>query len=348
LAAGLWPGFKLDILKIVKISANHWTSASDLLRLVEPELKEVEVRLKSEAVSGLPIVDEMNRYLHESGGKRLRPGLLLLAAKLFGAPTQVAVQLGVVVELIHVATLVHDDIIDNSDVRRGRESLNARWGNELTVLFGDWLYMTAFWLALEQRNFRILDILIRITRTMVEGELLQLQRNHRLDITEEEHLRINWHKTAHLFAGCCRLGGMLGKAPSELEEKFAEYGEALGMAFQIVDDMLDYSSNQQVIGKPVLKDLPEGNVTLPIINLLRRASPQDVDFIQNVVQNRDFSAENKSRILVLVQRYNTLEDSLNAAMGFARNARAALKHLPPSPYRDALRALPDLLINRLK
>ncbi|GAB4116209.1 MAG: polyprenyl synthetase family protein [Acidobacteriota bacterium] len=315
-------------------------------RLIEPELKDVEVRLKTEAISSLRLVDELNQYLHEAGGKRLRPGLLLLASKLSGAPRESAVRLGVVVELIHVATLVHDDIIDNSNIRRGRASINAKWGNEVTVLFGDWLYMTAFWVALKEQNFRILDILIDITRKMVEGELLQLERNHRLDTTSDEYLRICWHKTAHLFSGCGRLAAILGRLEPASEESLAEFGEALGMAFQLTDDLLDFTSDPSVLGKPVLKDLEEGNVTLPIISLMQRVEPEERNMLAGIVRERDFSADNKSRILELVGRYETLEDLRSLARRYAEQARRALDTLPDSVYRDALLALPDLVLNR--
>ncbi|MGW8179773.1 MAG: polyprenyl synthetase family protein, partial [bacterium] len=193
----------------MKSPVNLNVASCPIFELIETELEQVEVHLKSEAISNLSLVEEMNSYLHESGGKRLRPSLLLLITKLLGVGGTEPLRLGAVVELIHVATLVHDDIIDNSEVRRGRASVNAKWGNEVTVLFGDWLYMTAFWIALKQQSFRVLDILIDITRKMVEGELLQLQQNYRLDISMDDHLRICWHKTAHLFSGCGRLAAIL-------------------------------------------------------------------------------------------------------------------------------------------
>ena len=256
----------------MKAAPNTYESSRSIFELIEPELQEVEARLKSEAISNLSLVEEMNSYLHESGGKRLRPSLVLLVCKLLGVGVNEALRLGAVVELIHVATLVHDDIIDNSGIRRGRESVNAKWGNEVTVLFGDWLYMTAFWVALKQQDFRVLDILIDITRKMVEGELLQLQLRNRLDISVEEYLRVCWHKTAHLFSGCGRLSAILGDVDEETENRLADYGESIGMAFQLVDDLLDYTSSEKTMGKPVLKDLTEGTVTLPIIELFRNDS----------------------------------------------------------------------------
>ncbi len=332
----------------MRLAPSDSITSARIFQLIEPELRDVEMRLKAEAVSSLGLVDEMNKYLHTSGGKRLRPSLLLLASKHFGFNGEASLRLGVVVELIHVATLVHDDIIDKSPVRRGRPSLNAKWGNAVTVLFGDWLYMTAFWIALKEENFRILDILIDITRKMVEGELLQLEQNHRLDVSEEQHLSICWHKTAHLFSGCARLGAILADCDSETEERFADYGEALGMAFQLTDDLLDYTADQQVLGKPVLKDLEEGNVTLPIINLLKKVTPDERRFIEDVVTARDFGNANKARIMELVHSYGTLQEAGKSAREYAIRAADRLSGLSDSVYKDALLELPNSIISREK
>lgn len=332
----------------MRLAPSDSITSARIFQLIEPELREVEMRLKEEAVSSLGLVDEMNQYLHNSGGKRLRPSLLLLVAKHLGFEGEASLRLGVVVELIHVATLVHDDIIDKSPVRRGRPSLNAKWGNEVTVLFGDWLYMTAFWIALKEENFRILDILIDITRKMVEGELLQLEKNHRLDVSEEDHLTICWHKTAHLFSGCARLAAILAKCDSETEERFADYGESLGMAFQLTDDLLDYTADQQVLGKPVLKDLEEGNVTLPIINLLKKVDPSERKFIENVVAERAFEHSNKMRIMELIDSYGTIQDARKLAKEYANRAAENLKGISSSLFGEALLELPSLIIRREK
>jgi octaprenyl-diphosphate synthase len=332
----------------MRLAPSDSITSARIFQLIEPELRDVEVRLKEEAVSSLGLVDQMNQYLHDSGGKRLRPSLLLLVSKHFGFSGEASLRLGVVVELIHVATLVHDDIIDRSLVRRGRPSLNAKWGNEVTVLFGDWLYMTAFWIALKEENFRILDILIDITRKMVEGELLQLEQNHRLDVTADDHLSICWHKTAHLFSGCARLGAILAGCDSDSEERLADYGEALGMAFQLTDDLLDYTADQQVLGKPVLKDLEEGNVTLPIINLLKKVTPNERQFIEDVVAERDFGTANKTRIMELVNSYGAIQDARESAREYAIRAADKLGSLKDSVYKEALLELPNSIISREK
>lgn len=321
-------------------------SGAQIFQLVQDDLEEVERRLKLEALAKHPLISEINHYLHDSGGKRLRPALLLLAAKLCGAPREAALQLGVVVELIHVATLVHDDIIDEAELRRGRPSVNAKWGNEITVLFGDWLYMTAFWVALQERRFEILDVLIDITRKMVEGELLQLERNHRLDTTLEEYFKICWHKTAYLFSGCARLGALIGDQPEEVVERLASFGRALGMAFQVTDDLLDYTADEAVLGKPVLKDLEEGNVTLPVIELMRRADPEDREFLRRIVEAQEFSPENKRRVVKMVRESGALEYARRIAERFAQEAREQLSGLSDSCYLLAMRELPHLIVAR--
>ena len=183
-----------------------------------------------------------------------------------------AIRLGAVVEMIHSATLVHDDVIDGAETRRGRPSTNARWGNHMSVLAGDWLYMQSFEMALRERNFAVLDILIDLTQNMVEGELLQLARLGRIDLTEAEAIDLAYRKTACLFSGCARLGAVLGKQPKHIEEALAEYGRNAGLAFQLVDDLLDFTASLEKLGKPVLSDLKEGKVTLPLIFALAKWS----------------------------------------------------------------------------
>ncbi len=320
----------------------------DVFRLVESDLEDVERRLRTEAQSSLSLVNDINRYLHDSGGKRLRPAVLLLTSKLCGLKGDPVIVLGAVVELIHVATLVHDDIIDNSQVRRGHPSVNAKWGSEITVLMGDWLYMTSFHVALQQRDFRILDVLISITRQMVEGELMQLEHNGRLDITEEEQLEICLRKTACLFSGCGRMSAILARLDPEREEQLSRYGRSLGMAFQLADDLLDYTGKATVLGKPVLKDLEEGKVTLPIIFLMQQANSSEKDFIRGVVESQDFSKQNKREILRLINAYDSIAKARSIAEKYAAEAQQSLADFPDSIYREALLSIPELVISRRK
>ena len=332
----------------MKTESERVLTPKDVFRLVESDLEEVERRLRGEAQSSLSLVNDINRYLHDSGGKRLRPAILLLTSKLCGLNGDPVILLGAVVELIHVATLVHDDIIDNSRVRRGQPSVNAKWGSEITVLMGDWLYMTSFHVALQQRDFRILDVLISITRQMVEGELMQLEHKGRLDITEEEQLEICLRKTACLFSGCGRMSGIMAKLDPEREEKLSLYGRSLGLAFQLVDDLLDYTGQTSVLGKPALKDLEEGKVTLPIIFLMRKAKSSERDFVGEVVESQDFSKRNKREILRLINAYDTLAEVRAIAERYASEAKQCLADFPDSIYREALLSVPELVLSRRK
>lgn len=320
--------------------------ARKIFQLIGPGLQEIESALQNETKTAFPLVNDINRYLHGSGGKRLRPALLLLTAGLCNYNEDSLIRLGVVVEFIHVATLVHDDILDNADMRRGRASVNARWGNQVTVLMGDWLYMTAFELALQQRNFRILDVLIEVTRRMVEGELMQMEHKGRTDVTADEQLQICSSKTACLFSGCSRLAGILGKVGLEKEEKLRTYGASLGMAFQLIDDLFDYTSHEAELGKPVLKDLEEGKVTLPIIHLLERAQSRERAFVLDMVSNRKFSSANKKEIIRLLDRYGALQDARALAEAYASKAKTSLEGFPESVYRSALLKVPDFVLNR--
>ncbi|MGH9339772.1 MAG: polyprenyl synthetase family protein [Acidobacteriota bacterium] len=330
----------------MKTASRVELTPKDILQLVSPEMVKVEEELKEIARFSPSLIHDINLYLHNSGGKRLRPALLLLASRLCDYQGAAAVKLGVVIELMHVATLVHDDIIDNAEVRRGHASVRSRWGNEITVLMGDWLYMTSFQLALDQRNFQVLDLLIDVARKMVEGELMQLKRKGDIAVSIDDHLDICRHKTAALFGACGRLGAILGEADTHLEEQLEIYGTSLGMAFQLIDDLLDYTSDEGVLGKPVLKDLEEGKVTLPIIFLMQRANPSEQEFLREVVDGKNFSAENKQEIIRLVGSHGALEELHDLAGQYAGRAGRSMEHFPESIYRQALLALPDMVLCR--
>src|SRR5262249_54572418 len=247
-------------------------TVKEIFELVREDLALVEREIAAQNSGAIEPIAEISSYLCAGGGKRLRPALLLLAAGASGYRGPGAIRLGAVVELIHSATLVHDDVIDGANTRRGRPSTNARWGNHMSVLAGDWLYMQSFELALRERNFAILDILIELTQNMVEGELLQLTRLGRIDLTEADATELAYRKTACLFSGCARLGAVLGQQPKNVEEGLADYGRNAGLAFQLVDDLLDFTASPEQLGKPVLSDLKEGKVTLPLIFALQNGN----------------------------------------------------------------------------
>lgn len=316
--------------------------------LVKNELREVERELVRQGESSVGTITDIGRYLQESGGKRIRPSMLLLCTRLCGEVNEAAIKLAAVVELIHAATLVHDDIIDGAETRRGRSSVNSRWGNQVTVLAGDWFYMQSFNIALQQRNFQILDTLIDLTQRMVEGELIQLTFNGNRRITEADVLDIAKRKTAYLFAGCARIGAILGRVDEERKEALARYGLNVGLAFQIVDDMLDFSSSEKILGKPVGSDLREGKITLPLIYVLDVCTSDEARRIETVLQEKDFKSVTLSEIISLIQKYQTLAKTRCLAESFARDAQEALQLFPASAYRDALHSIPRIILEREK
>src|SRR5690348_7960843 len=253
--------------------------------LVRDDLALVEREIAAQTGEAIEPIAEIGSYLREGGGKRLRPALLLLAAGACGYQGPSAVSLGAVVEMIHSATLIHDDVIDAANTRRGRPSANARWGNHMSVLAGDWLYMQSFKIALQERNFAILDILIDLTQNMVEGELLQLTHLNRIDLTEAEAADLSYRKTAGLFRGCAELGAVLADADDSIRRALAEYGHQAGLAFQLVDDLLDFTASPEKVGKPVLSDLKEGKVTLPLIIALKNVALNNVALENVASQN---------------------------------------------------------------
>lgn len=289
---------------------------------------------------------EISRYLLGGGGKRLRPALLLLSAGYAGYRGASAIRLGAVVELIHSATLIHDDVIDGANTRRGRPSANSRWGNHRSVLAGDWLYMQSFQMALGERNFKILDVLIELTQNMVEGELLQLAKLGRMDLTEQDAVELAERKTACLFAGCARLGAVLGNLGDSGEQAMADYGRFAGLAFQLVDDLLDFTASPEKLGKPVLSDLKEGKVTLPLIYALESDGATGKRLVQTVLQEKGFETVRPEQITSLVHETGALERTRAAACDFASRAKACLNGNANSDFGRALRTVPDFILDR--
>lgn len=306
----------------------------------------VEEELVRQSSSAIPLVHSIGQYVCHSGGKRVRPAMLLLGSQMCGYDGPIAPRLGAVIEMIHSATLVHDDIIDNASVRRGRASVNAHWGNEITVLMGDWLYMTSFRLALEERKFKVMDILIEVTRKMVEGELIQLDFNGNMDITEAQHLDISMRKTAFLFAACAQLGGVLGAVGEEQEELLRLYGLNVGLAFQLVDDVLDLTADERTLGKPVKSDLKEGKLTLPLIYLMQDGEPQHRELVQSVLRASNPDAESRDLISRLVQEYHTADRVMEKAQAYAKEAKDCLRDFPSCKAREALLSIPDYIVER--
>jgi len=322
--------------------------ARGIFDLIREDLALVEQEIAAQNSAAIEPVAEISKYLREGGGKRLRPALLLLAAGASGYRGRGAIRLGAVVEMIHSATLIHDDVIDGADTRRGRPSANARWGNHMSVLAGDWLYMQSFDMALQERNFAVLDILIDLTQSMVEGELLQMTRLGRIDLTESEATELAYRKTAGLFSGCARLGAVLGKQPESVVDSLAEYGRNAGLAFQLVDDLLDFTASPEKLGKPVLSDLKEGKVTLPLIFALEVSNGHGDarGLVAKVLEERDFASVRPEQITKLVRETGALDRATLQAREYVRRAKECLMVLPDTEYRRALMAVPDFILER--
>src|SRR3984893_2986963 len=264
-------------------------SSLDLSQIFDPiraDLEKVDREFGRHVQSQIDLIPKIGQYIQTSGGKRMRPALLLMAARLCGYEGDRAIVYAAVVEFIHTATLVHDDIIDGSELRRGRLAVHSRWGNDITVLLGDYLYIKSMALALTLDALEIIRLLCDVTLRMIEGELYQLTKNGDADITEDEHFDIIRRKTAYLFGGCGQIGGMLGKVGDAKEQALREYGFNLGVAFQLVDDLLDFTGDAAALGKPVGGDLREGKMTLPLIHLLRQDEPAGASIVRDIIGNR--------------------------------------------------------------
>jgi octaprenyl-diphosphate synthase len=321
----------------------------DLVQMFEPvreDLAAVEREFERQVQSQVGIIPEIGRYIQSSGGKRVRPAVLLMAARLCGYTGPRAVLNAAVVEFIHTATLVHDDIIDDAELRRGQKAVHSQWGNDVTVLAGDFLYIKSMALALTQDTLDVVRLLCDVTLRMIEGELYQLTKNGVVDISEEEHFEIIRRKTAYLFGGCAQIGGMLGEAGEQRELALREYGFNLGVMFQLVDDLLDFTGASDTLGKPIGGDLREGKITLPIIHLLKHGGAEAGTLIRRVAEQRQVTAEEWGRIRALLNEHRSIDYAYARAVEFGEAAKRHLKVFPPSHERDALTALADYVLAR--
>ena len=321
-------------------------TAREAFELVKSDLLAVEREISVESIASLDTITTINQYLQAGGGKRLRPALLLLCNRLFGPSTECARTLAAVVEMIHTATLVHDDVIDVAKSRRGRPSSNVVWGNHTSVLAGDWLYMQAFQMAMREQNFHMLDILISLTQMMVEGELLQLERLHRMDVTEADYMELVDRKTAALFSSCARLGAVAGNAEDSAEANLGEFAWNLGMAFQLVDDILDFTSTEKILGKPAGNDLREGKVTLPLIYALESASSDERQKVEAVISDGNYEQVPFMQIVQILDRHGAIGRAYDRARSFTDKSRSVLADFPESSSQRALYSILDLVTER--
>jgi octaprenyl-diphosphate synthase len=322
-------------------------AAKRIFSLIAAELGKVEVEFERQARSNVQVIAFIADYLRASGGKRVRPALTILSNYAVGGQgsRHNSIRMATVMEFLHTATLVHDDIIDEANTRRDRPTVNALYGNQTAVLMGDWLYMSAFETSLAERSLPILDILTAVTRKMTEGELLQLGLLGRTDVSETQYLDVLQRKTAYLFSACCEVGAMLGGASERQRQALAEYGVNLGTTFQLVDDLLDFTSDDDVLGKAAGVDLIAGKVTLPLIFLLERDS-SGREMVETVIREGNYNTISRKDLLQAVERVQGLDDARARADSFAKAARASLDVLPDSEYCEALRSIPTYVLER--
>jgi octaprenyl-diphosphate synthase len=308
---------------------------------------QVESEFERQARSNVQVIAYLADYLRESGGKRVRPALTILSNYAVGGDGSRynSIRIATVMEFLHTATLVHDDIIDSADTRRNRPTVNSLYGNETAVLMGDWLYMSAFETSLAERSLPILDILTRVTRKMTEGELLQLTTLGRTDISEQQYLDIIQRKTAFLFSACCEVGAILGGANEREQKALRDYGMNLGMAFQLTDDLLDFTSTDDALGKSAGVDLLGGKVTLPLIYLIA-SEPSARDMVQTVMSEANYESIARVELHRAVERVDAVERARKRADEYATAARSNLDDLPESEFRESLAAIPTYVLDR--
>jgi octaprenyl-diphosphate synthase len=329
------------VLEDVKVTAKR------IFSLIANELQQVELEFERQARSNVQVIAYLADYLRESGGKRVRPALTILSNYAVGGDGSRynSIRMATVMEFLHTATLVHDDIIDSADTRRNRPTVNALRGNETAVLMGDWLYMSAFETSLAERSLPILDILTRVTRKMTEGELLQLTTLGRTDISEQQYLDIIQRKTAFLFSACCEVGAILGGASEAEQKALADYGMNLGMAFQLSDDLLDFTSTDEALGKGTGVDLLGGKVTLPLIYLIAN-EPSARETVQTVITERRYESITRSELHRTVERVGAIERARLRGDEYAAAARTALDNLPSSDFCESLKSIPTYVLDR--
>ncbi len=324
-------------------------AARRIFGLIKDEMSLVEAEFERQASSNVQVVKYLGEYLRASGGKRVRPALLILsnyAAGGLGNPESV-IRLATVMEMLHTATLVHDDIIDNADFRRNRSSVNARFGNQAAVLMGDWLYMSAFETSLQERSLEILDILTNLTRKMTEGELIQLTLLGNVEITEEQYFDVLTRKTAYLFSGCCEIGGILAGASIDQRSALRDFGMNLGIAFQMADDLFDFTADQNVIGKAAGADLLEGKMTLPLIRLVEK-DKRFKPILEKIMDQGEYSDTARFEINDSLRELGIIAETNLTAAELGDAARKSLAVFPKTEYLSALDAIPNFVVQRTK
>ncbi|MFA5626950.1 MAG: octaprenyl diphosphate synthase [Thiohalomonadaceae bacterium] len=316
----------------------------DVLNLIADDKQALDQLIQQRLSSNVVLIDQISHYIINSGGKRLRPLLVLLVARALGYQGTQHIDLAVVVEFIHTATLLHDDVVDASDLRRGQQSANAMFGDEASVLVGDFLYSRAFQMMVGVGSMQIMQILSDATNTIAEGEVLQLLNCHDPDTTEERYMDVIHYKTAKLFEAACQLSAVLAGRPAAEEQAMARYGMYLGTAFQMIDDVLDYSATSENLGKNIGDDLAEGKPTLPLIHAMRHGTAEQTQLIRNAIETG--GRENMAEISAAIESTGAITYTARLARQEAERALAELVNLPNSPYKQALVALAEFSVDR--
>ena len=323
------------------------TTLQDVLQEYKSDMERMEHRIHESLGTDVPLIQQVSKYILGAGGKRFRPLLHLLSARLCGyREHNTEYLLGSVVEYIHTASLLHDDVVDEAKIRRGRSAANPIWGNQASILVGDYLYSKALYHAVRIQNQRVMDVLSETTTTMSEGEVLQLMQIQNADITEADYFRLVECKTGVLISAACRLGAIISKAPLSQEDALTAYGKKLGLAFQITDDTLDYAADQKQLGKVLGKDLEEGKVTLPLIYLMRKADSGERDNLRNILNADIVTEQDQTYTLGLMAKHGAVDEALALAQSLSNEAKAALNVFPDISPRRALAALADYVVQR--
>ena len=318
------------------------------LALIGEDLKNVELQFKKDLQSDVPLIRKVGEYVLSSGGKRIRPALLLLAAKLCGYRGDRHVPLASVIEFIHTATLLHDDVVDSANLRRGIASANALWGNEASVLVGDFLFSKSFSLMVADGDLAVLKVLSAATTIIAEGEVLQLVSTSDMDLSEESYIEVVKCKTAILLSAACQAGAILGKASPERETALSDFGLGLGIAFQLMDDTLDYVASEEQFGKSIGHDLEEGKITLPLIHTLKQCTPGERNLIGDIIEKDLMDKADFQSVFELVHRYGGIAYAIARAREYIAQAKTKLEVFEASQEKAALLCLSDYVVTRVK
>jgi len=314
--------------------------------VVARELEEVEALSKKLLDSKVRFVLKAGRYIIDSGGKRVRPGLTLLCGKLFGAQPERLIPVATVMEYMHTATLLHDDVVDGAKLRRSKPTAGVVFGNDIAVLVGDYMFAKAIHVLAVHGGEEVLKVSAETVQHMAEGEILQLEKIGDVNMTEQEYMDIVFRKTASLMSTCCEVGAILGRASQRARATVKDFGKLVGYAFQLVDDAFDYASSQETIGKPSGNDIREGKVTYPLLCVLKSASRKERELIAQVLTKANPTAEEVEAVRELVLRKGGVKETLKLAKGFVARAKESISNLPESPFKTALKSVADFVVAR--